>query len=240
MLKTGLGGGRSSVTPCGRAEELAGYRTFQLSWLQQPLTRNWGCRGPWSPAATQFSKSLAMEYPSGFPKQSRAAVEAEEIRASRGFDQARQELSWSANGPGEDLEVELIRYILRIYAVFVREICKLGCVWDLNRIRSHTREFLRMLTSKAWSEKGYDTGGRAYPGQMRRLPDMTSHVNGAILPGVYSLPMGNQRRHPARRGVCSARISSSAHELLLAFRQVTGPMGTEPHTMQLRPPPIVT
>src|SRR5882672_10224721 len=105
-----------------------------------------------------------MEYPSEFPQQSRAAVEAEEIRASRDFDQARQGLPWSKNGPGEGLEAEVRRYILRIYAAFVREACKLGCVWDLDRIRSYTREFLRTLTTIACSEKGYDTRGTVYRG----------------------------------------------------------------------------
>jgi len=127
-----------------------------------------------------------MEYPSGFPQQSRAAVEAEEVRASRGFEQASQKIRVSIYGPGEDLAAEVRRYILRIYAVFVREACKLGCVWSVDRIRSCAREFLRTLTSKAWSEKGYDEGGTTYPGQIRRIPDMTSHLNGAILPNVMS------------------------------------------------------
>jgi hypothetical protein len=43
-----------------------------------------------------------------------------------------------------------------------------------------------MLTFKAWKEKGYDTGGRVYGGQIRRLPEMTSHVTGEILPQVMS------------------------------------------------------
>jgi hypothetical protein len=41
-----------------------------------------------------------------------------------------------------------------------------------------------MLTVRAWRDKAYDTGGRVYAGQIRRLPEMTSHVNGAILPEV--------------------------------------------------------
>ncbi len=108
-----------------------------------------------------------MEYPSGFPQQSRAAVEAEEVRASRDFERARQKVPGSLYGPGEDLAAEVRKYILRIYAVFVREACKLGGVWGVDCIRSWAREFLSMLTSKAWSEKGYDTGGTTYPGQIR-------------------------------------------------------------------------
>jgi hypothetical protein len=127
-----------------------------------------------------------MKYPSGFPQQSRAAVEAEELRASRDFEQAKQKLHGSIFGPGEDLAAEVRRYILRVYRVFVREACKLGGLWAVDRIRSHAREFLTVLTSKASSEKGYDTGGRAYRGQIRRLPEMTSHVHGAILPEVLN------------------------------------------------------
>ena len=89
-------------------------------------------------------------------------------------------------GPGKDLAAEVRRYILRIYGVFVQEACKLGGVWGIDRIRSCARAFLSMLTSKASSEKGYDTGGSAYPGQLRRLRTMTSHMNGAILPEVMN------------------------------------------------------
>jgi hypothetical protein len=127
-----------------------------------------------------------MEYPSGFPQQSRAAVEAEEVRASRDFEQARQKIPRSMYGPGEHLAAAVRRYILRIYRVFVQEACKLGGVWSIDRIRSCARAFLSMLTSKGSTEKGYDTGGSAYPGQLRRLRTMTSHVNGAILPDVMN------------------------------------------------------
>jgi hypothetical protein len=148
-----------------------------------------------------------MKYSSGFPQHFRAAVEAEEVRASRDFEQARQKVLGSIYGPGQDLAAEVRRYILRIYAVFVREACKLGGVWGVDRIRSCAREFLRMLTSKAWSEKSYDTGGTTYPGQIRRLPDMTSHLNGAILPSVMSkfeksvecLQLGDRPRGSSRR-----------------------------------------
>src|SRR5713226_1997998 len=100
-----------------------------------------------------------MEYPAVFPQQSRAAVEAEELRACRDFDAATQNLPWTSYGPGEDLEAEVRRYILRIYVAFVRQACKPGCVWGVERIRSEARKFLGDITSKAWLEKGYDTGG---------------------------------------------------------------------------------
>ena len=62
-----------------------------------------------------------MEYPSGFPPQCRAAIEAEELRASRDLDGAKQSLAWSKSGPGEELEAEVRRYVLRIYAAFVQQ-----------------------------------------------------------------------------------------------------------------------
>ncbi len=127
-----------------------------------------------------------MEYPSGFPEQSRAAVEAEELRASREFAEVKQSIPWSASGPGEDLAAGLIKFILRIYAAFVREIYKLDRVWELAVMRFHAGEFLKSLTIKAWQEKGYDSGGTIHPGQIRRLPEMTSHWNGAILPPVMN------------------------------------------------------
>jgi hypothetical protein len=126
-----------------------------------------------------------MEYPAVFPQQSRAAVEAEELRAGRDFDAAKQNLPWTSYGPGEDLEAELRRYILRIYAVFVRQACKPPCFWSVESIRSHARGFLRALTSKAWWEKGYDMRGTVYQGQIRRLPEMILY-GGAILPTVMS------------------------------------------------------
>ncbi len=136
--------------------------------------------------ALWFSESEAMEYPSGFPQQCRAAIEAEELRASRDLEQATQSLPWSKSGPGEELEAEVRRYVLRIYAVFVQQACKPVCGWPVDRVRSRARQFLRMLTCRAWSEKGYDARGTVYPGQIRRLPDMTAHTDGAILPEVMS------------------------------------------------------
>jgi hypothetical protein len=73
---------------------------------------------------------------------------------------------------------------MRIYAVFVHETCKAGCLLSVDLIRSQAREFLRVLTSNAWLEKGFDTGGTVYPGQIRRLHEMTLH--GAVSPEVMS------------------------------------------------------
>src|SRR5262249_35182755 len=131
-----------------------------------------------------FGKARILEFPTDFPSRARAKVEAEEIRATRAFDQARETLPWSPYGPTEDLAAQVRQYILRTYAAFVFEACRLEALWPADRVRSDALEFLKMLTVKAWREKTYDTGGRVYAGQIRRLPEMTSHVNGAILPEV--------------------------------------------------------
>ena len=125
-----------------------------------------------------------MEYPAGFPNQSRAAVESEEVRAGLDLDAARQRIPWSRYGPSEGLEAEVRKYVMRIYVVFVREACKAGCLLGVDLIRSQAREFLRVLTSNAWLEKGFDTGGTVYPGQIRRLQEMTLH--GSVSPEVMS------------------------------------------------------
>src|SRR5262249_28104416 len=46
-----------------------------------------------------FGKARILEFPADFPSRARAKVEAEEIRATRAFDQARETLPWSPYGP---------------------------------------------------------------------------------------------------------------------------------------------
>src|SRR5260370_28722247 len=129
-----------------------------------------------------------MEYPHEFSGQAKMRVELEETRAGKDLDEARLRLPWSSCGPGERLE-ELVReYILRIWIVFVEEACKLARrhVWDLARVKGTSLEFLSSLTSQAILEKGYDTGGTAYAGAVRRIRGMTSHITGGILPQVMA------------------------------------------------------
>jgi len=129
-----------------------------------------------------------MIFPREFPDQSRIRVELEETLASQEFDRLRKDLPWSSYGPGPELEKLVREYVLRIWSTFVEEACELGRqrIWDLGRVKTESLEFLSQLTSKAYLEKGFDFGGRAYPGQLRRLPEMTSHGTGEILPEVMS------------------------------------------------------
>ena len=120
---------------------------------------------------TQGIDEGRMKYPGDFPPESRARVEAEKIRAGREFDSAKQAARWTS-----DVEALVRHYILRIFLVFANEACALR-LWPVEKMDLNCREFLRLLTIAAHSEKGYDRGGG-------RLRDMNSNWNGAILPEV--------------------------------------------------------
>ena len=110
-------------------------------------------------------------YPSGFPPESRARVEAEKIRAGRDFETAKQTARWTSN-----VEAHLRQYILRVFFVFANEACSRQ-LWAVDKIDRTSREFLRRLTIEAYYEKGYDQ-------QERRLSEMISNAAGSILPKV--------------------------------------------------------
>ena len=105
-----------------------------------------------------------MEYPSDFPPESRSRVAAERLRAGKAFDEARQHAPYRAYGSTVHLEAELRKYILRQFAVFASEACKLGCqgVWSVERVEEAALEFLRLCTIEARSSKGFDRWGRAF------------------------------------------------------------------------------
>ena len=121
-----------------------------------------------------------MQYPADFPPESRAAVAAEKARAGKDLDTARENLPWKKYGPGQDLEAELRRYILRQFGVFVREACKLGRkgVWHVDRLEQAALEFLRLATIDATHSKGYDRSGRTFG------RDWISNWGGSIQPEV--------------------------------------------------------
>lgn len=121
-----------------------------------------------------------MQYPAEFPPESRAAVAAEKARAGKDLDTARENLPWKKYGPGQDLEAELRRYILRQFEVFVREACKLGRkgVWHVDRLEQAVLEFLRLATIDATHSKGYDRSGRTFG------RDWISNWGGSIQPEV--------------------------------------------------------
>lgn len=105
-----------------------------------------------------------MRYPHDFPPESRAAVAAEKLRAGKDFDEARE--NWPRTEHGFDLGAELRSYILRQFAVFVREACKLGDkgIWHVDYVENAVLEFIRLCTIEALSSKGHDRYGQGVGG----------------------------------------------------------------------------
>jgi hypothetical protein len=105
-----------------------------------------------------------MQYPPDFPPESRSRVEAERLRAAKDFDKARENPLAREYGARRHLEAELRKYILRQFAVFVREAGKLGWqgIWQVDQVEEASLEFLRLSTIDATSSKGFDTAGRAF------------------------------------------------------------------------------
>jgi hypothetical protein len=110
-----------------------------------------------------------MKYPSDFPSESRARVEAEKILAGRDFNSAREHAQWSW-----DVEKLLRQYILRVFLVFANEARRLR-LWALDKMDGECREFLRLLTIEAHYEKAYDRMGRRM---------LAMHEHGYIRPEV--------------------------------------------------------
>lgn len=112
-----------------------------------------------------------MDYPAKFPPEAQDRVEAAKILAGRRFERDKRAARWTS-----DIRRLLVRYILRIFRMFVREARRLR-LWRAAEMDYQCRKFLRLLTIDAYSEKGYDNQGC-------RFPDMISHVDGSILPEV--------------------------------------------------------
>jgi len=107
-------------------------------------------------------------------------VAAEKLRAGRDFDVARENSPWTRYGASPELHAELRRYVLRPFAVFVSEACKLGRkgIWHVDRIHGEALEFLRLSTIDATYSKGYDKADRRF------AQDWIDHSCGAIEPEV--------------------------------------------------------
>lgn len=118
-----------------------------------------------------------MDYPTDFPQESRARVEAERLRAVRELEQNRKAFS-SSYGPTREDEQNLRHYILRVFLAFAHEACELGLQgrWPVERIRSEADEFLRLFTIEAYYSQGHDQAGR-------KLADMLGDCGG-LLPEV--------------------------------------------------------
>jgi hypothetical protein len=121
----------------------------------------------------------AVRYPREFTGEARNRVEAARLKAARDFEDRRNQAPSSHWGPTAEDEKNLRGYILAVFLAFMREACKIGWqgVWALDKIRRECQEFLRLATIEAYYEKGHDKTGR-------KLREMTSHLNGGILPEV--------------------------------------------------------
>jgi hypothetical protein len=134
------------------------------------------------PATTMLppeTNEAEVRYPQEFSPPARARVEAERVRARKHLEKQRRQVPWSNWGPSKADEVNLRKYILRVFRVFGEEGCKLGrqSVWTVERVRSEGEQFLRSFTIEAHSQDGHDKTGR-------KLRDMTSHWDGSLMPSV--------------------------------------------------------
>jgi hypothetical protein len=100
-----------------------------------------------------------MKYHSEFPRDARARVEAETLRAYRllGKD-VRGVEAWRREG-------QFIRCVMRVFLGFAREACEFGKdsgrrAWSDRELDQRCREFLLMIVVDAWEEKGKDLGIR--------------------------------------------------------------------------------
>ncbi len=106
-----------------------------------------------------------MEYPRGFPDDSRARVEAAGIRAGRRFDSEKAKAESRS-----EIEALFWTYVLTPFLVFAEESSRLG-LWSSDETDRKCREFLRRLTIDAYYRKG-KAGG---------LPDMIDNWDGSII-----------------------------------------------------------
>lgn len=100
-----------------------------------------------APAPKQPQTSA--EFLASFPRAVGSAVEAEEIRAERAFV-AEQ----NASGDGK-VEEFARSYIMRVFLVFARAICKLGLngQFEIREIEATCRRFLRLLAAEVYRDK---------------------------------------------------------------------------------------
>lgn len=98
-----------------------------------------------------------MQYPSEFPHDARARVEAETRRAYVALDQdVRGMENWRRNVP-------FLRCVMRIFLAFAGEACKFGMkshhpAWSDCELDQRCRDFLLEIVIDAWEHKGKNLG----------------------------------------------------------------------------------
>lgn len=98
-----------------------------------------------------------MKYPSEFPQDARARVEAETLRAYDALEQdVRGIESWRR-------EVPFIRCVMRVFLAFVNKACAFAKqshdpAWSDRELQQRCRDFLLSIVIDAWEDKGKDLG----------------------------------------------------------------------------------
>ncbi|MBZ5623043.1 MAG: hypothetical protein LAQ69_30590 [Acidobacteriia bacterium] len=98
-----------------------------------------------------------MTYPSEFPQNSRAEVEAEAIRAYTALEQnVRGTESWQR-------DVLFIRCVMRVFLAFVRKACEFAKknndpAWSDRELDQRCRDFLLSVVIDAWQDTGQGLG----------------------------------------------------------------------------------
>jgi hypothetical protein len=100
-----------------------------------------------------------MKYPSEFPRQARARVEAETLRAHRALEQDVR------GTESRRRDVPFIRCVMRVFLVFAREACEFGKksghrAWSDRELDQRCRDFLLSIVIDAWEDKAKDLGIR--------------------------------------------------------------------------------
>ena len=100
-----------------------------------------------------------MKYPNEFPRNARARVEAETLRA---FSVLEQDVRGKARS---ERDVLFVRCVMRIFLVFVREACEFGKksghrAWSDRELDQRCRDFLLSIVIDAWQDKAKDLGVR--------------------------------------------------------------------------------
>ena len=75
--------------------------------------------------------------------------------------------------------------ILDVFVVFAEQACQLGerLCWPTDRVKRECLRFLTSLTSEVLAEKGH-YAGTYYRGHLIHISDLTSNIDGSILPAV--------------------------------------------------------
>jgi hypothetical protein len=101
-----------------------------------------------------------VRFPSDFPEYARAAVIAEQVRATDAFNVARDPRTRPMPPPGRSHPEHIThlarQYVLRIFATFAHQAYELGRVgqWTATHVDEACREFLRLEANDVWAEFG--------------------------------------------------------------------------------------